>query len=190
MARPQKPPAARNAAEAEADPSAPERWLANIRLSSFTIMIMFLVVLGVIVLAPSLKLLIEQRAQIAGLEQSVSKQKSQVADLRSQVARWSDPAYIEAQARSRLLFAFPGEYSYLVIPNAAAATATDGTPISTHIQTTRVDWVRSLTSSLLTAGLSTATAEKLNSDKDSNKIVSPTQTTTPTNSSGMTGVGQ
>ncbi|MDQ1561220.1 MAG: hypothetical protein QOE85_561, partial [Actinomycetota bacterium] len=58
--------------------SAPERWLANIRVSGFTIMIMVLVVFGVVVLAPSLKLLIEQRSQIAALQNSVNKQKDQV----------------------------------------------------------------------------------------------------------------
>jgi cell division protein FtsB len=141
--------------------SAPERWLANIRVSGFTIMIMALVVFGVVVLSPSLKLLIEQNSQIQSLQKSVTKQKDQVATLRSQVARWNDPAYIEAQARNRLLFAMPGEYSYLVIPDKSTATTPDGAPISKNIQTTRVDWVKSLTSSLFSAGLSTATANKL-----------------------------
>ena len=89
------------------DGSAPERWLSNIRLSSFTIMILGLLVLGVIVLAPSLKLLIQQRSQIARLERSVAQQKHGVTCLKGQVARWDDPAYIEAQARNRLLFVFP-----------------------------------------------------------------------------------
>ena len=52
--------------------SAPERWLSNIRVSGFTVMMLGLVVLGVIVLAPSLKLLIQQRSQIAALEHSVA----------------------------------------------------------------------------------------------------------------------
>jgi cell division protein FtsB len=143
--------------------SAPERWLANIRMSSFTIMIMLLVVIGVVVLAPSLKLLIEQRAQIAALQKSVDEQKHQVSTLRSQVARWDDPAYIEAQARNRLLFVAPGEYSFLVIPNKTATTTAQAQPISKHIQTTRVDWVGSLTASLFTAGLSTATRARLDS---------------------------
>jgi cell division protein FtsB len=143
------------------DGSAPERWLSNIRLSGFTIMILGLVVLGVIVLAPSLKLLIQQRAQIAVLEKSVEAQKHQVSSLKGQVARWDDPAYIEAQARNRLLFVFPGEYSYLVIPEAGAQLGTTTAPISKHIETTKIDWVQSLTSSLLKAGLSTQTKSQL-----------------------------
>ena len=154
------------------DGSAPERWLSNIRLSSFTIMILALLVLGVVVLAPSLKLLIQQRSQIAGLEKSVAQQKQAVSSLKGQVARWSDPAYIEAQARNRLLFVFPGEYSYLVIPQAGVTSAKDATPISKKIQTTQIDWVVSLTSSLLSAGLSTETKSQLESP--STQLESPT----------------
>jgi cell division protein FtsB len=127
-------------------------------MSGFTIMMFVLLVIGVVILAPSLKLLIEQKTQIAGLQKAVADQKHHTAELRSQVARWDDPAYIEAQARNRLLFVFPGETSYLVVNDLPAATAATGGPISTKIQTTKVDWVSSLTSSLLTAGLTTSPA--------------------------------
>jgi cell division protein FtsB len=143
--------------------SAPERWLSNIRVSSFTVMMLGLLVLGVIVLAPSLKLLIQQRSQIADLERTVADQKSSVSSLKSQVARWDDPAYIEAQARNRLLFVFPGEYSYLVIPQSGVTDVQNGTPISKHIQTTHTDWVQALGTSILTAGLSNATKGQLES---------------------------
>jgi cell division protein FtsB len=143
--------------------SAPERWLSNIRVSGFTVMMLGLVVLGVIVLAPSLKLLIQQRSQIASLERSVAQQKHDVSSLKTQVARWDDPAYIEAQARNRLLFVFPGEYSYLVIPQSGISEGQDGTPISKTIQTTHTDWVKALTSSILQAGLSNATKAQLES---------------------------
>ena len=43
---------------------------------------------------------------------------------------------------------------------ATKATA-DGQPISTKLQTTRVDWVRTMLSSVLTAGLTDAPANKL-----------------------------
>ena len=165
--------------------SAPERWLANIRMSGFTITILALIVLGVVVLAPSFKLLIEQNAQIAGLQKSVTDQKNRVTDLKGQVARWDDPAYIEAQARNRLLFVFPGEYSYLVIADATKATTKDGAPISKSIQDTRVDWVKSLTSSLFTAGLSKATSSTINSPI----IGSGAGQTPPSTGSGTTGVG-
>jgi cell division protein FtsB len=158
------------------DGSAPERWLSNIRLSSFTIMMLALVVLGVVVLAPSLKLLIQQQSQIVDLQKSVEQQKRDVSSLKGQVARWDDPAYIEAQARNRLLFVFPGEYSYLVIPEPGVDVSSGSTPISKHIQTTKIDWVQSLTSSVLRAGLSTETKTELQSPST---VPAPTTTKTP-----------
>jgi cell division protein FtsB len=158
-----RPRKTRMAAALPTGDSAPERWLANIRISGFTLVMLVVLVLAVVVLAPSLKLLIEQREQIATLEKSVNDSRNQVSDLKTQVARWDDPAYIQAQARNRLLFVYPGEYSYLVIPTKGAVETKNGAPISKKIQTTQVDWVKSMTSSLFTAGLSKAPSDKLNS---------------------------
>jgi len=165
------------------DGSAPERWLSNIRVSSFTVMILGLLVLGVVVLAPSLKLLIQQRSQIANLEKSVAAQKADVSNLKGEVARWNDPAYIEAQARNRLLFVLPGEYSYLVLPQAGLDVGTTTAPISKHILTTKIDWVQALTSSLLRAGLSTETKSQLVSP---DTVPAPTTTSNPGSTSGST----
>ena len=60
-----------------------------------------LVILAVIVLAPNLRILIEQRQQIEKLQSQVAETRDNVEDLTKDVARWSDPAYIEAQARQR-----------------------------------------------------------------------------------------
>jgi cell division protein FtsB len=132
-------------------------------MSGFTIMMFVLLVLGVVILAPSLKLLIEQHQQISSLERAVQNQKNRVTDLKGQVARWSDPAYIEAQARNRLLFVFPGEYPFLVTDSETTTATADGAPISKSLQNTQVDWVKTLTSSVLTAGLSQAPASTINS---------------------------
>ena len=156
------------------DGSAPERWLSNIRVSSFTVMILGLLVLGVVVLAPSLKLLIQQRSQIANLEKSVAAQKADVSNLKGEVARWNDPAYIEAQARNRLLF---------VLPQAGLDVGTTTAPISKHILTTKIDWVQALTSSLLRAGLSTETKSQLVSP---DTVPAPTTTSNPGSTSGST----
>jgi hypothetical protein len=50
-----------------------------------------------------------------------------------------------------------------VIDNGAAATTADGAPISTSIQTTQVDWMQSVVSSIFTAGLTDAPAATLES---------------------------
>lgn len=138
------------------------QWLRSIRLSGFAITALFLIVLSVVVLAPSLKILIDQRQQIAALQASVRDAKASVGELQAQKARWSDPTYIEAQARERLDYVFPGDYSYLVLGDSGAAgTTKNGQPISDKIQTTQVDWVSSLLSSVFTAGLTDAPADKI-----------------------------
>lgn len=133
--------------------SAQTNWLRSIRLSGFTIATLTVLILTVVVLAPSLKIFVEQQQQIAQIKADLEAQKAGVKDLESERARWDDPSYIEAQARERLNYVYPGEYSYLVIDDGNTVSLGDGQPISDEVQTTQVDWVRMLLSSVLTAGL-------------------------------------
>lgn len=141
--------------------SAPGQWLRSIRLSGFTFVMLTLLVLIIVVLAPSLRTLVEQQQQIAELRASVEEHEDAVGDLEDDIARWDDPAYVEAQARDRFTYVFPGDYTYLVIDDTTAVTTENGAPISDDIQTTQVDWVHSLLSSLVTAGTTTKTTEQL-----------------------------
>jgi cell division protein FtsB len=158
---PSGPPRAPRARGEQKPERAPEPWFRSIRMSGFTVVILGLVMLTVVVLAPSLRILIEQRQTIAALQAVLDEKQQSVAELQKDVARWQDPAYIEAQARERLYYVYPGEYSYLVIDDTGAHSSTGDVPISTDIQTTRVDWVKSLLSSLYTAGLTDATPADL-----------------------------
>jgi len=139
----------------------PAAWLRNFRLSGFALSLMLLIVAALVVLAPSLKTLVGQRQQIAELRAQVDDAKSAVTDLNGQVDRWKDPAYIESQARNRLYYVFPGDISYLVIGEASGKPAQNRQPISSSIQTTKVDWMRSLLSSVYAAGLTQATPTQL-----------------------------
>lgn len=133
--------------------SARAGWLRSFRLSGFTIVMLAVLVLAVVVLAPSLRIFVQQQQQLAQLQAQVQEQQDGVKELGDERARWDDPSYIEAQARERLNYVYPGEYSYLVIDDGKTATTSDGQPISNRVETTKVDWVRTLLSSLLTAGL-------------------------------------
>ena len=138
------------------------QWLRSIRLSGFAITALVLIVMFIVVLAPSLRILVEQRQRIATLQAQVAASKTAVEELTSQRARWSDPKYIEALARERLDYVFPGEYSYLITDAAPATPSTaNGQPISDKLQTTQVDWVKSMLSSVFTAGLTDAPANKI-----------------------------
>ena len=150
---PRHPVAERPAADAP-DESAAGSWLRGFRMSGFTLTILFLMISGLIVLAPSLKVLVEQRGQIAELERQNAEAESTVAGLQEEVDRWSDPSFLKAQARDRLLYAFPGDITYLVIDDAVPVQDGDGLPISDEIQTGQVDWVRSMLASVMSAGLS------------------------------------
>lgn len=139
----------------------PAAWLRNFRLSGFALTTLLLVVAALLVLASPLKTLIEQRQEIARLEQSVQDAKDEVDDLTSQIDRWKDPAYVKAQARERLFYVMPGDVTYFVVGGSTVPTASDGLPISDEIQTTQVDWVRSLLSTVYGAGLTDATPTEL-----------------------------
>jgi cell division protein FtsB len=62
-----------------------------------------------------------QRAQIASLRADVQAAQVRVSDLQVQQQRWSDPAFVAAQARRRLHFVLPGEVGYVTLGSAAAA---------------------------------------------------------------------
>ena len=142
-------------------PSARAGWLRNIRFSGFTIAALVILVLTVVVLAPSLKTFIEQRTQIEELKALVLAEQEGVETLTAEKARWDDPSYVEAQARERLNYVYPGEYSYLVIDDGQTVTTDDGQPISDRVQTTKVDWVAMLVSSFFSAGLGEVPTEPL-----------------------------
>ena len=141
--------------------TAGEGWLRGIRFSGFTVLMLALLVLAIIVLAPNLRIFIEQRAQIAELEASVDEHEQAVDELTDDVARWEDPAYIEAEARERLYFIYPGEVSFLVIDDGATPAEASTLPITDEILTTQVDWVRAVLSSVFTAGLTVAPVDEL-----------------------------
>ena len=145
-----------------AEESRAAAWLRNFRLSGFALSMLLLVVAALVVLAPSLKTFVEQQQQIAQLREQVENAQTDVDDLNAEIDRWSDPAYIEAQARDRLYYVYPGDITFLVIGDDALP-GEGGLPISDEIQTTQVDWVRALLSTVYEAGLTDATPAQLES---------------------------
>lgn len=77
-------------------------------LTLVTVLIVFLA-------APTTKIWLEQRAEIAALEQAIAEMEAEQASLEDQVEQWSDETYVKQQARDRLLYVMPGERSYLVV---------------------------------------------------------------------------
>ena len=78
--------------------------------------ILILVVAALVVtLAIPVRAWLAQRAEIAALESDVAQARDRVASLQAELEDWEDPAFVVAQARSRLHFVFPGEVGYVVL---------------------------------------------------------------------------
>lgn len=71
-----------------------------------------IVVVALATLVPTLNRYVSQRQQLATAQEQVEQQRSDVDALQAQVDRWDDPTFVAAQARERLVFAFPGETQY------------------------------------------------------------------------------
>ena len=138
-----------------ADDTAVRNWLRGLRLSGFSFVMMGILVLAVVVLAPSVRTYAEQRQQIDELSNTVAAQQDSVDDLKAERERWNDRTFVTTQARDRLSYVLPGDISFLVINDTGASVdgAADTAPISTAIQDTDVDWVDSVFRSVMTAGL-------------------------------------
>ncbi len=133
--------------------SATGSWLRGIRFSGFSLIMMVILVLAVVILAPGLRVLVEQRQEIAALSATVAAQREQVDSLRADRERWNDRTYVITQARDRLYYVMPGEVSFLVIDLPAAVEETERAPVSAEIQNTQLDWIQSMFASVMTAGL-------------------------------------
>lgn len=72
-------------------------------------------VLLAIMIVPTLRAYLQQRAEYAALTEQVARQQQTLTAGQQQLTRWDDPTYVEQQARERLKFVRPGETAYQVI---------------------------------------------------------------------------
>ncbi|MGX5697230.1 septum formation initiator family protein [Agromyces soli] len=135
-------------------------WLGGIRFSGFSIIMMGVLVLAVVVLAPTISAFAQQRQQIAALRAEVSQQEAELTALKAERERWNDETFIVTQARERLYYVLPGEVSYLVIDDRGEAErAASETPVSAEVTEAKGDWLRTLLDSAMTAGLAPAAVD-------------------------------
>lgn len=134
-----------------AQPAAPA---PRVRVPAAAIAALVLLVLGVLSLAPAVSTYLSQQRDISDAEARIATQQVDLKRLDAQRARWSDPAYVRAQAGSRLFYVTPGTTAYRVIhskvtsePTAAATAEPDRTP-----------WTSALLRSLVAAGTTTEPA--------------------------------
>jgi hypothetical protein len=68
---------------------------------------------------------LRQREHINELKSQIAQAEADIAVARREQRRWSDPAYVEQQARERFGWLLPGETGYQVI-------GSDGKPLTGH----------------------------------------------------------
>lgn len=90
-------------------PNAPRRAVTGRALVLGT-----LVVLLLVLLASPLNRYFGSRSDVEHAAQQLHSDQSQLTDLTRQLHLWSDPGYIQQQARLRLQYAMPGDTVYVV----------------------------------------------------------------------------
>ena len=170
------PKQSRSAASAE--------WMRGMRLNTYTITLLAMIVLGVLTLAPRVQEWFVLRQQVAQAQADVEQARKDVTTMQSEVKRWEDPVFIRSQARDRLYYVMPGEVSYLVMDagsvNTSDKSGTVGAMlaerrntavISSSIRTTSENWVEDIMGSVIRAGIEEPVVEK----------PAPKETKAPTN---------
>ena len=102
-----------------------------------------------IMLAPTVKIFFEKRAEIAELQADIAAKQAEQNDLRRQVSRWQDPNYVKQQARDRINMVMPGETGYWVFGSDLPAGSTSGAAGAGSAQDpAELPWVDSLWDSI------------------------------------------
>lgn len=132
------PPAAENL-----DP-VPAKAFSGRTLALFVVMIAI-----TIMLAPTVKIFFEKRAEIAALQADISAKQAQQNELRRQVSRWQDPNYVKQQARDRINMVMPGETGYWVFGSDLPVGSSGGEAGAGSVQDpAELPWVDSLWDSI------------------------------------------
>jgi cell division protein FtsB len=74
-----------------------------------------LVVVLLVLLASPLQRYFNSRGDVGHAAQQLHDDQKQLADLQAQQRLWSDPGYVQKQARLRLMYAMPGDTVYVVV---------------------------------------------------------------------------
>lgn len=78
-----------------------------------------LVVLLIVLLASPLNRYFNSRSDVSNAAQQLEQDRAKVADLTAQLGQWSDPGYLQQQARIRLQYAMPGDTVFVVVDHGA-----------------------------------------------------------------------
>ena len=133
-------------------------WIASLRFSGYTVLIVALVVIGGLVVSPTLSTYVNQQRELAELRESVRLQQQAVTEADEARERWLDPSYVRSQARARLFYVMPGEMQLSVIEDVVIPADSDERT-SDQLTAVESNWAKSLATSVLLAGQTAAVTE-------------------------------
>jgi cell division protein FtsB len=137
-------PAGNTAGEAEGLDPVPAKAFSGRMLALGLVMVAI-----TIMLAPTVKIFVDKRAEIAALQADISAKQAKQTDLKRQVSRWQDPNYVKQQARDRINMVMPGETGYWVFgSDLPAGTSGAGASAATATDPANLPWVDSLWESI------------------------------------------
>lgn len=109
-------------------------------------------ILAVFVLFGPVQIWFEQQARIAQLRADVTQSEAEVSAMKADLKRWADRSFVEAQARQRLLFVYPGDVSYLIV-NDITVTEAPTAGASESVTATDINWVDALVASYVASAV-------------------------------------
>ena len=111
------------------------------------------VLLAFVLVYPTAQSYLAQRAKLNATERSLADEQARRAELDNELERWSDPAYVTSQARSRLSFVLPGERAFRVVDPETASDEPDlgDGPVTTSTWSGRA-WYADVWTSVKVAG--------------------------------------
>jgi cell division protein FtsB len=101
-----------------------------------------------IMLAPTVKVFFDKRAEIAALNADIAASQAQQDSLRQQVSRWQDPNYVKQHARDRNNMVMPGETGYWVFGSDLPAGSSSSQSGAAAQDPADLPWVDSLWESI------------------------------------------
>lgn len=127
-------------------------WVASLRFSGFTVLVVVSVIAGGLILSPSISTFVQQRREISQLRESVRQYRESVERIDAERAQWKDASYVRAQARDRLSYVMPGETQLSVISDIVfpAESQEVTSPELTQVQR---NWAKDFATSVIASGL-------------------------------------
>lgn len=161
-----KKPTSRGPRNVRVSSSARRELLGKLNLDAQAITLAILAVVAIFSIAPELQTWYTQQVTIADLKRENEATRNSLVQMKDDLKRWDDPAYVRAQARNRLFYVMPGEISFLVMDadsvnandtsgtvGAALAKARNTASVTKKISTTKSNWTANLVETVVRAGL-------------------------------------